>query len=206
MSTPPTPPATPNPGARLLKIGGILLAVGVLSMIVDVATTGSSIGLLYSFLLFSFGAASLALFGSSVRAKVLQSQEAGRGPVFQQVQIVFIFLFFTLFSIGAVWVGYGGTELFWRAHPSDEAAGWETRFVVVANNRLKAGAWVSYARLSQRSIPAALVGPDLIAPEQASRVIGARILAPLEAGEPLRFSLVSLTASRDLCPAANGGP
>ncbi len=66
--------------------------------------------------------------------------------------------------------------------------------VVVAATDLKAGALVSYEDLSERTVPEQFVASGTVTAFDAFEVVNQRLLAPLAAGDPIRFRDVAGSA------------
>ena len=105
--------------------------------------------------------------------------------------------------VGLLWVqrAYRNARLGWNLVP-----------VVVAAEDIPAGQEVTFDLISQRSVPEQFVTSSVVLPEAASRVVNQRLLAPVKAGDPLRWSeveakgaTVMLVAGRDLEAGARLG-
>ncbi|NMO15774.1 hypothetical protein HPC49_03450 [Pyxidicoccus fallax] len=68
---------------------------------------------------------------------------------------------------------------------------WELVPVAVADRELLAREVVTFEDIARRSIPAALLTPSLIRPDDAGRAMNQQLVVPVKAGEPLRWSFLA---------------
>jgi pilus assembly protein CpaB len=75
--------------------------------------------------------------------------------------------------------------------------GWNLVPVVVAAMDVSAGAVVAIQLLGQRAIPEQCVTSSVAKPDSASSVVNRKVLVPLEAGDPLRWSQLETTRAAE---------
>jgi pilus assembly protein CpaB len=83
-----------------------------------------------------------------------------------------------------------------RARSAEARAGWELVEVVVAAEALSAGQVVGSADLAKREIPERFASSSVIRPQQLRLVVGQRLEAPLQAGDPVLWSHFSTVDGR----------
>ena len=66
--------------------------------------------------------------------------------------------------------------------------GWNLVHVVVAAQDIPEGTTVTLDMISQRAVPEQFVTSSVVRPESASYVVNQKVLAPLQAGDPLLWS------------------
>jgi len=86
--------------------------------------------------------------------------------------------------IAASGLGGIGVLALGKREYSRARAGWNLVPVIVYNQDLAAGTAVTFDVVSQRSIPEQFVTASIITPNDASRMIGARLAQPVQAGDP----------------------
>jgi Flp pilus assembly protein CpaB len=97
--------------------------------------------------------------------------------------------------------GLGGIGAFYygkREHKRVRA-GWNLVPVVVANEDIAAGAEITFDAISQRPIPEQFVTSSVVRPDSASYIVGVRVITPLQAGDPVRWSDLASALDRDEC-------
>lgn len=94
-------------------------------------------------------------------------------------------------GIGALVVCFGTTGVWWVSKSLRNKAreGWNLRPVVIAAVDCAAGDPVTFEKISQRSVPEQFVPENAVLPDNASKLINARALVPLQAGEMLLWEL-----------------
>jgi len=83
-----------------------------------------------------------------------------------------------------------------RAEAAEVRAGWELEPVVVAAEALEPGRRVEAADLARREIPGRFVTSSVVRPDQIRLVVGQRLEAAVQPGEPLLWSHFSLGEGR----------
>lgn len=86
--------------------------------------------------------------------------------------------------VGAVGLGFLSYNLVKR----DARRGWNLVPVVVAAQDIPDGTVVTLDMISQRQVPEQFVTSSVVRPESASHVVNQKVLAPLQAGDPLLWS------------------
>jgi Flp pilus assembly protein CpaB len=81
--------------------------------------------------------------------------------------------------------------------------GWNLVPVVVAATDLPRGTVVTLDLISQRQIPEQFVTSSVVRPESAAHVVNQKVLAPLQAGDPLLWSQLETMAKTALVAAAD---
>lgn len=79
-----------------------------------------------------------------------------------------------------------------HARTVEATAGWELEDVVVASGALVAGQVVGDEDLARRAMPARFVGASVLRPDQVRLVVGQRLEAPVQPGEPLLWTHFAL--------------
>ncbi|MFP2904418.1 SAF domain-containing protein [Pyxidicoccus sp. 3LFB2] len=69
----------------------------------------------------------------------------------------------------------------------DARKGWELVPVIVASKALASGDPVTYEAIAERRLPARLVTSSFVKPDSARYIVSQALIAPLAAGEPLRW-------------------
>jgi Flp pilus assembly protein CpaB len=76
--------------------------------------------------------------------------------------------------------------------------------IVVAAVDIPAGTVVTFDMISQRSVDASLAVSAIVKPDSASYIVNQKVLAPMLAGDMMRWSLFETTKGGELCPATKG--
>lgn len=93
-------------------------------------------------------------------------------------------------AVGVVLLCLGSAAMFAysQKRAADARKGWNLVPVVVAAVDVTEGTTLTMEQLSQRSIPEQFVTSSVVKPDSASYIVNQKVLVPLQAGDPLRWS------------------
>lgn len=114
-------------------------------------------------------------------------------------------------GVSMIFLCLGGTGGFFyvQKQKTDVRKGWNLAPVVVAAVDLSENTVVTMHQLSQRSVPEQFVTSSVVTPDSVSSIVNQKVLVPVQAGDPLRWSDFDTTkqekvlfANRDLALGA----
>ncbi len=103
-------------------------------------------------------------------------------------------------------LGSAGMYFFFKKQGLDAKKGWNLVPVIVAAVDISENTVVTFEMISQRSVPEQFVTSSIVKPDSASYIVNQKVLVPVQAGDPLRWSDFETTRSTKVFFAAREVP
>jgi Flp pilus assembly protein CpaB len=99
-------------------------------------------------------------------------------------------------------LGTAGMFFFFKKQGLDAKKGWNLVPVIVATVDITENTAVTMEMISQRSVPEQFVTSSIVKPDSASYIVNQKVLVPVQAGDPLRWSDFETTKKTKVLYAA----